>query len=45
MKFQIEIEKNGAEIEVYKKQIEVPLFLLLRALEKSEIKSFKISQD
>lgn len=45
MKFQIEIEKNGAEIEVYKKQTEVPLFLLLRALEKSEIKSFKISQD
>lgn len=45
MKFQIEIEKNGAEIEVYKKQTEVPLFLLLRALEKSEIKSFKISLD
>lgn len=45
MKFQIEIEKNGAEIEVYKKQTEVPLFLLLRALEKCEIKSFKISQD
>lgn len=45
MKFKIEIEKNGAENEVYKKQTDVPLFLLLRALEKSEIKSFKISLD
>ena len=45
MKFQIEIEKNAAESEVYKKQTEVPLFLLLRSLQKSEIKSFKISQD
>ena len=45
MKFKIEIEKNGAENEVYKKQTDVPLFLLLRALEKSVIKSFKISLD
>lgn len=45
MKFKIEIEKNGAENEVYKKQTDVPLFLLLRALEKCEIKSFKISLD
>lgn len=45
MKYKIEIEKNGAENEVYKKQPDVPLFLLLRALEKSEIKSFKISLD
>lgn len=45
MKYKIEIEKNGAEIEVYKKQTNVPLFLLLRALDKSEIKSFKISLD
>lgn len=45
MKYKIEIEKNGAENEVYKKQTDVPLFLLLRALEKCEIKSFKISLD
>lgn len=45
MKYRIEIDKNGAEIEVYKKQTGVPLFLLLRALEKCEIKSFKISLD
>lgn len=45
MKYRIELEKNGAENEVYKKQEEVPLFLLLRALEKCEIKSFKISLD
>lgn len=45
MKYKIEIEKNGAENEVYKKQTEVPLFLLLRALEKCEIKSFTISLD
>lgn len=45
MKYRIEIEKVGAENEVYKKQDEAPLFLLLRALEKCEIKSFKISLD
>lgn len=45
MKYKIEIEKNGVEIEVYNKQTDVPLFLLLRALEKSEIKSFTISLD
>lgn len=45
MKYRIEIERNGAENEVYKKQTEVPLFLLLRALEKCEIESFKISLD
>ena len=45
MKYKIEIEKNGVENEVYKKQTDVPLFLLLRALEKCEIKSFKISLD
>lgn len=45
MKYRIEIEKEGAENETYKKQTEVPLFLLLRALEKCEIKSFKISLD
>lgn len=45
MKYRIEIERNGEEIEVYKKQEEVPLFLLLRALEKCEIESFKISLD
>lgn len=45
MKYKIEIEKNGAENEVYKKQTEVPLFLLLRALEKCEIKSFTIRLD
>lgn len=43
MKFCIEIEKADGEIEVYKKQTEVPLFLLLQALRKQEIKSFKIS--
>lgn len=45
MKYKIEIENYGAENEVYKKQTDVPLFLLLRALEKCEIKSFKISLD
>lgn len=45
MKYKIEIEKNGAENEVYNKQTEVPLFLLLRALVKREIKSFTISLD
>lgn len=45
MKYKIEIEKNGADNEVYKKQTDVPLFLLLRALEKCEIKSFTISLD
>lgn len=45
MKYRIEIEKKDAENEVYKKQDEVPLFLLLRALEKCEIESFKISLD
>lgn len=43
MKYKIEIEKPNGEIETYKKQEEVPLFLLLRAVEKCEIKSFKIS--
>lgn len=45
MKYRIEIQKNGEEKEVYKKQEEVPLFLLLRALEKCEIESFTISLD
>ncbi len=45
MKYKIEIEKNGAENEVYKKQTDVPFFLLLKALEKCEIKSFTISLD
>lgn len=45
MKYKIEIEKNGAENEVYYKQPGVPLFLLLRAVEKREIESFKISLD
>lgn len=43
MKYKIEIEKPDGEIETYKKQEEVPLFLLLRAVEKCEIKSFKVS--
>lgn len=43
MKYKIEIEKSTGEIETYKKQEEVPLFLLLRAVEKCEIKSFKVS--
>lgn len=45
MKYKIEIEKKDAENEVYKKQTCVPLSLLLHALDKSEIKSFKISLD
>lgn len=45
MKYRIEIIKSDGESEFYKKQDEVPLFLLLRALEKCEIKSFKISLD
>lgn len=45
MKYRIEIEKINGESEFYKKQDEVPLFLLLRALEKCEIKWFKISLD
>lgn len=45
MKYKIEIEKKDAEIEVYKKQSCVPLSLLLHALDKSEIQSFKISLD
>ena len=45
MKYRIEIEKKDAENEVYKKQSCVPLSLLLHALDKSEIQSFKISLD
>jgi hypothetical protein len=45
MKYRIEIIKSDGESEFYKKQEEVPLFLLLRALEKCEIKSFTISLD
>lgn len=45
MKYRIEIEKKDAENEVYKKQTCVPLTLLLHALDKSEIQSFKISLD
>lgn len=45
MKYRIEIEKKDAEIEVYKKQTCVPLSLLLHALDKSEIQSFKIRLD
>lgn len=45
MKYKIEIEKKDAEIEVYKKQTCVPLSLLLHALDKSEIQSFKICLD
>lgn len=45
MKYRIEIIKSDGESEIYKKQDEVPLFLLLRALEKCEIQSFKISLD
>lgn len=45
MKYRIEIINSHGESEFYKKQDEVPLFLLLRALEKCEIKSFTISLD
>lgn len=45
MKYRIEIIKSDGESEFYKKQDEVPLFLLLKALEKCEIQSFKISLD
>lgn len=45
MKYRIEIEKKDAENEVYKKQTCVPLSLLLHALDKNEIQSFKISLD
>lgn len=45
MKYKIEIEKKDAENEVYKKQTCVPLSLLLHALDKREIQSFKISLD
>lgn len=45
MKYRIEIIKSDGESEFYKKQDEVPLFLLLRALEICEIQSFKISLD
>lgn len=45
MKYRIEIEKKDTENEVYKKQTCVPLSLLLHALDKSEIQSFKISLD
>lgn len=45
MKYRIEIEKKDAENEVYKKQTCVPLSLLLHALVKREIQSFKISLD
>lgn len=45
MKYRIEIERNGEENLVFRKQEEVPLFLLLKALEKCEIESFKISLD
>ena len=45
MKYRIEIENKDAENEVYKKQTCVPLSLLLHALDKSEIQSFKISLD
>ena len=45
MKYRIEIEYKDAEIEVYKKLTCVPLLLLLQALDKSEIKYFKISLD
>ena len=43
MKYKIEIEKLNGEIVTYKKQEEVPLYLLLRAVGKCEIKSFKVS--
>ena len=43
MKYKIEIEKPNGEIDIFKNQEEVPLFLLLRAVEKCEIKSFKVS--
>lgn len=43
MKYNIEIEKPTGEIETYKKLEVVPLYLLLRAVEKCEIKSFKVS--
>lgn len=43
MKYKIEIEKPNGEIETYEKQLNAPLFLLLRAVEKCEIKSFKVS--
>lgn len=43
MKYKIEIEKPTGEIETYEKQEEVPLYLLLRAVEICEIKSFKVS--
>ncbi len=43
MKYKIEIEKPNGEIDIFKKQEEVPLFLLFRAVEKREIKSFKVS--
>lgn len=45
MKYRIEIEKNGAENEVYEKQTWAPLSVLLHALDKRKIKSFKISLD
>jgi hypothetical protein len=45
MKYRIEIIKSDGESEFYKNQDSVPLFLLLRALEKCEIKSFTISLD
>lgn len=45
MKYRIEIEKKDAENEVYKKQTCVPFSLLLHALDKREIESFKISLD
>jgi len=41
-KFDIEIQKPNGEIETYK-QHEIPLFLLMKALEVGEIKYFKVS--
>lgn len=43
MKYKIEIEKPTGEIVTYIKLKDVPLLFLLRAVEKCEIKSFKVS--
>lgn len=45
MKYRAVIEKNDGTTELYVKQVSVPLYTLLKALEKGEILSFKISLD
>ena len=48
MKLKIEIEKPNGEIETYKSTenppVTLPVLLLLKGVQKDEIKSFKISK-